>query len=278
VIDKVRCQTVLPPLSGPGGSSLDGSGTPQGSFNVNDDDIAIDTSAVQPRSGSSTVLNANARARLSLEWRLLLAARREALSIPTAGFAESPSITGRRRLGWPRTASFKALRRSTATRSPPALIGLLMANQQPLCRLNVDAARQPLQSINTKVESTKLTSGGVPSRRLSISRRPMDVAVESRSAISLATSHHPWHGLQTSTTHPGLLYKTFGTNMIGDGRGIAYNEQLHSDRCLRLRTRASNPVKVFGPSGERHCARRNDRGEHGNRPARGEIQRHDQPS
>jgi hypothetical protein len=233
VIDKFDANGVASLFSGPGGSSLDGSGTPQGSFNVNDDDIAIDNSAVNQ--GRIHLLNATRVLAFGSSGGFLWQLAGGALDPPPAcGIAldtEGDVWVGH-------YGEFKALE-FDSTGSPPALIGSVSINNR-LCRLNVDAAGNLY--INKYEGGVDKYVGGVQAATLDFASTH-DVAVDQS---DLSGHIFTIHGTDFNEYESsGTLYKTFGTNLIGDGRGIAYNS--NSDRVY-VSDRASNTVKVFGPA------------------------------
>jgi hypothetical protein len=235
VIDKFNPDGTAANFSGIGASSLSGIATPQEALSLGGDaDISVDNSggATQGRiyvNGDGGAVNAFDPAGSYL-WQLESSLFGE--DCGTAVDAAGHLWVGDFGHGG------KAVEFAN-TGSPPAQIGEVDDTTGQPCRLNLDASgnvffNQWLQKVDKYV-------GGVFDSTLDPGGN-RDIAIDQSSASGhLFTIHN---GDFSEFESSGTLVGSFGTNLITDGQGIAYDKAL--DRVY-VSDRGSKTIEVFGP-------------------------------
>jgi hypothetical protein len=234
VVDKFNPDGSAANFSVTGTSSLSGSETPQSSFEFggSDGDISIDNAggATQGRiyiGGASHPVNAFSASGGYL-WQLSqsLFSNNCGTAVDAAGHLWVGDYGG-----------FKAFEFDNAG-SPPPQIGSVDTESRA-CRLNVDASGN-LFPVFYEGRVDKYV-GGTFASTLDPGTN-YDVAIDQSSATGhLFTIHGESFSEYESS---GALVSSFGADLIGQGRGIAYDKAL--DRVYVV-DQASNTVKVFGP-------------------------------
>jgi hypothetical protein len=125
------------------------------------------------------------------------------------------------------------------TGSPPVQIGSVSSTSGSFCHLNLDAGNN-LYIVRYENSVDKYV-GGIKTSTLDPSST-YDIAIDQSSPTGHLFTIHSGNFNEYDST--GALIKTFGTNLIGQARGIAYNQSL--DRVY-VSDQASDTVKVFGP-------------------------------
>jgi hypothetical protein len=236
VIDKFNPDGTAANFSGIGASSLSGSATPEGAFSLNGDaDISVDNSGganqgrfYVNRDGGPVSAFDPAGAYL---WQLESSLFGE--DCGSAVDSEGHLWVGDFGHGG-KGVEF------ANTGAPPAEIGEVDDTTGNPCRLNVDASGNIF--FNQWQQKVDKYVGGTFASTLD-SASTSDIAIDQSSASGhLFTIHNgDFNEYESSGTKVG----TFGTNLISNGQGVAYNKAL--DRVY-VSDRGSSTVKVFGPS------------------------------
>jgi hypothetical protein len=235
VIDKFNSSGVAANFSATGASSLSGSGTPESSFGLNGDgDISVDNSGgatqgqiyVNRENGPIDAFSPSG----AYLWQL-----GEGLFHDDCGTA----VDAAGHL-WVGNYGTEEAAEYDNTGSPPAQIGSVTSTTGRPCRLNLDASGNLF--FNMYSSEVDKYVGGVFSSTLD-SGSNADVAIDQSSATGHLFTIHS--GDFNEYESSGALISAYGENLIGNGRGIAYNKAL--DRVY-VADASTDTVKVFGPA------------------------------